>query len=167
MTSSQLTYGGLGIALAILALNLWGFWKGGKDPKTLGPFVAGWGMGALATLCAGGLLGWLAGMATAGTNTTGNRAVPGVTGQDGTDIRPGIAGALTPGGALLTFLLSVVFVVALKGAAKKASRRMVGGLICGICLAYTAATAGMLDSTLTPLVNAAGDRLLAVFGGEA
>jgi hypothetical protein len=168
VTSTQLTYGGLGIALAILALNLYGFWTVGKrDPKHLGPFAGAFCMGTLATLCIGGLLGWIAGTATAGTNTGGDRAVPGVTGQNGADIPAGTAGQLTPGGALLVFLLSVVFVVALKGAAKKATRRMIGGLICGICLAYTAAGAGLLDSTLTPLVNAAGDRLLGVFGGEA
>lgn len=167
MTSTQLTYGGLGIALLILTLNLWGWWTGGRDPRKLGPFLGAYCMGSLFTLCAGGLLGWAAGMITGGTNTTGNKTVPGVTGTDGADIAPGIAGALTPGGALLVFLLTGVFVIALKSAAKQISWRMIGGLICGVCLTYTAGAAGLLDSTLTPVVNMAGDRVLGVFGGEA
>lgn len=165
-TATQLTLGGLGIALLILALNLYGFWTvGKKDPAHLAPFGAGVGMGALATMCVGGLYGWAASALAGGANGGGDRAVPGATGGDSRPITTGTTAALTDGGGLLVFILSGVFAVALRSASKKPSRRMLGGLIVGACLAYTAGVAGLLDDTLAPAVNAAGDQLLGFFEG--
>lgn len=168
MTSTQLSVGGLAIALTVLALNLYGWWtEGGRDPKHLAPFAAGFGMGALATMCVGGLFGWAASALAGGSNTAGDTAVGGTTGADGRDIATGTTATLTEGGALLTFVLSGVFVVAIRAARKKPSRRMLGGLFVGACLAYTAAVSGVLDDTLAAAVNSAGDQVIAWFGGEA
>lgn len=56
--ATGLSLAGVAAALAIMWANFRPWWKGGRDPKALLPYGAGWLLGALATVCAGGALGW-------------------------------------------------------------------------------------------------------------
>ncbi|AZM46585.1 hypothetical protein DMB38_12860 [Streptomyces sp. WAC 06738] len=166
MIPASLTVGGLGVGLAILGVNLWKWWKSpGRDPKALLPFAAGLSLGALATLCAGGLLGVLAGWTAGLNNKAGEVAVPGATGTSSGAVARGSMGALTSGGALLVFLLAVAYVVAWRAANKELKRKLLGGWWSGATLSLSAGAAGILASTLVPLVNDAGGEVLAFFEG--
>ncbi|MFD3717258.1 hypothetical protein [Streptomyces sp. NPDC058674] len=140
-----LTLAGLGISLVILYANARTWWKAGKDPKTLGPFGAGFTLGALATVCTGGLLGFLAGCTVQATNGTGARVVPGSTGTPSQPLAQGSLGQLTPEGGLVVFLLAAGVTLAWRAAGKDVKKRMAGGLLCGACLCATAGFASLLD----------------------
>lgn len=152
---TQLTLGGLAIALAVLYANLRPWWKGGRDPKQLAPFGSGFALGALATICAGGLLGWLAGCSAGVTNTVGDKAVPGTTGTTSGALTKGSLGQLTAEGGVVVFLLAVGVVLAWKAAGKLDKRRIAGGMICGTTLCLTAGVAGLL-AWLPQVINGAG-----------
>lgn len=164
-TATTLSIGGLGIALAILIANLRPWWKSKKrDPKDLIPFGSGFAVGALATICGGGILGWLAGCAAGAANTAGRRAVPGATGTPDGSIAHASLGQLTPGGGLVVFLMTVGLVLAWKSTEKKEKKRMAGGVFCGTTLCLTAGIAGLL-TWLPMVVNTSGDWLLGLVGG--
>lgn len=163
-TATTLSIGGLGVALAILWANLRPWWKGGRDPKQLLPFGHGFTVGALATVCAGGVLGLLAGCTAGVANTAGRRAVPGTTGTSDGTIAHASLGQLTPGGGLVVFLLAVGLVIAWKSTGKAEKKRMAGGAFCGSTLCLTAGIAGLL-TWLPSVANASGGWLLGLVGG--
>lgn len=145
MTTNQLTFAGAAVSLAVLFLNLRPWWKGGRDPKQLIPFGSAFILGALATVCTGGLLGWLAGCSAVGANTAGNKAVPGTTGTPDSVLARGSMGQLTAEGGVVVFLLAIGVAAAWKAAGKSDKRRMFGGGFCGMTLCLTAGIAGTLD----------------------
>lgn len=164
MTTTQLTFAGAAISLAVLFLNLRPWWKGGRDPKALIPFGVSFILGALATVCTGGLLGWLAGCSAVGANTAGNKAVPGTTGTSDAALARGSLGALTPEGGVVVFLLAIGVFAAFKAAGKSDKRRMVGGGFCGATLCLTAGIAGTLDF-LPGVANSIGAGLRSALEG--
>lgn len=156
---------GLTISLAVLGANLRTWWKSpGRDPKTLGPFAGGFTLGALATVCAGGVLGLLAGCGTDLTNTAGGRAVGGTTGSTDSTLASGTLGTLTPEGAMVVFLLTVGVVITWRAAGKEIKRRMAGGLLCGATLCATAGIASLLN-WLPGTANAIGQGIRAAVEG--
>lgn len=156
MTSPGLSLAGLALVLAILWANLRPWWKGNRDPQQLRAFGTGAFLGALSTMCGGGLLGWLAGCAPNAANTSGAKATQGVTGQTPAEtVTTGTLGQLTPEGAVVVFLVAVGTVLAFRAAGKQDKKRMVGGAFCGICLCLTAGVAGALGF-LPDLINQAG-----------
>lgn len=155
MTTTQMTLAGVAISLAILLLNLRGWWKSGRQLKDLWPFTQTFMLGALATICAGGILGWLAGCTAQGVNTAGDKVVPGTTGTNGGAIAYGSLGNLTQEGGAVVFVLTVLVVAAWKAAGKTEQRRMAGGAICGSTLCLTAGIAGWMD-WLPDVINAFG-----------
>lgn len=160
-----LTLVGLALSLAVLAANLYPWWTGNRDAKQLEPFGTGFLLGTLSTMCAGGLLGLLAGCAPRAANEAGDRAVAGVTGATSTStVAHSTLGQLTPEGALIVFLATALVVLAWKKAGKKDKKRIAGGALCGVTLCTTAGVASAL-SWLPGLVNGAGDQLKAAFEG--
>lgn len=156
MNSPGLSLAGLAIVLAILWANLRPWWKGSRDPQQLRAFGTGSLLGALSTMCGGGLLGWLAGCAPSAANTGGAKATQGVTGQEAAGaVTTGDLGQLTPEGAVIVFLIAVGTVLAYRAAGKKDKKRMLGGAFCGVCLCLTAGVAGALGF-LPDLINQAG-----------
>lgn len=164
-TSASLTLTGLAISLAILYANLRPWWTGSREAKQLVPFGSGFGLGALSTVCAGGLLGWLSGCARHGANSAGDKGVRGVTGSSGSGaLTRGDLGQLTPEGACVVFLLTVAVFLAWKAAGKKDKKRIVGGGFCGATLCVTAGVAGALE-WLPDAVNQAGTALRSAVEG--
>ncbi|WP_431784347.1 hypothetical protein [Streptomyces chumphonensis] len=155
MTTTSLTLAGAAIALAILYANLRPWWKGGRDPKQLLPFGQGLLLGALSTLCVGGILGWLVGLIVSAANGAGDRVVSGATGTSSGTLNPGVMGQLTPEGAVVVFLLAVGVVLGWKAASKLDKRRIAGGAFVGATLCLTAGVAGLLG-ILPTAVNAIG-----------
>ncbi|AEW94620.1 MULTISPECIES: hypothetical protein [Streptomycetaceae] len=167
MSHTALTVGGLAVGLAITGVNAWSWWKSpGRDPKHLLPFASGFALGALSTIC-GGLLGAAAGWTAGLNNAAGGHIVPGATGTGAGTVARGAAGGLTPGGALLTFLLLVGVIVAWRAATKVLKRRLAGGWWAGATLTLSAGVAGLIGSTIVPVVNTGGDSVLAWFNGGA
>ncbi|RKN61880.1 hypothetical protein D7231_31910 [Streptomyces klenkii] len=164
-TANMITVGALALALLVLVLNVRGWWNSGRKPAAAVPFLSSFAVGALATVCTGGLLGWIAGLITGTANTAG-RIAPSATGTDDGVISPGNLGVLSQGGALVVFVATGVWAVCWRSAAENPRRRMNGGLLCGVTLAFTAGVAGLLGDMLVPGVNSIGDPVIAWFSGE-
>lgn len=160
-----LSLAGLTVSLIVLYANLRTWWKGGKEPKALGPFAAGFTVGALAVVCTGGILGYLAGCTVQAANGIGARAVPGATGTQGAPLARGSMGQLDPEGGVVVVLLTAGLFLAWKAAGKDVKKRMLGGLLCGACLCVTAGVASLLDG-LPQAANGLGIAIRSAFEGE-
>lgn len=157
--ATGLTLTGLAISLAILWANFRPWWKGSREFKQLIPFGQGFFLGAVSTVCTGGLLGWLAGCSAGAANEGGERGVQAVTGAAGTGaLTKGSLGNLTPEGAVIVFLLTVGVVIAWKAAGKQEKKRTLGGAFVGATLCLTAGVASLLN-WLPGTLNALGDQL--------
>ncbi|MFE7754305.1 hypothetical protein [Streptomyces sp. NPDC057429] len=155
-TTTGVTLAGAAIALTILVIQLRKWWTGGRALKDLIPTIQGLLTGALGTVCAGGLLGWLAGCTRQAANGAGGKVVTGTTGtESGAPLASGTLGQLTPEGGVIVFLLAVVLVLSYKAANKEDKGRLLGALGAGFILCATAGVAGMLEG-LPDLVNALG-----------
>ncbi|MBP8532374.1 hypothetical protein [Streptomyces sp. MK37H] len=165
MTSNRLSLAGAAISLAVLYFNLRPWWRGGRNLKDLVPFAQSALLGAFSTICAGGLLGWLAGCSVQSANTAGYKAIPGTTGTQDTGLSRGTFDRLTPEGGVVVFLLTMVVAAAWKAAGKQNRRRMAGGAFVGATLCMTAGVAGMLGG-LPSAANHLGDGLKAALEGQ-
>ncbi|MFJ4852409.1 hypothetical protein [Streptomyces sp. NPDC088730] len=169
MTTTQTgaTLAACAIAITIMAVYLWKWWKGGRAIKDLFAMVQGFINGALATICAGGLAGWLAGCTRQVAGGVGGKTVTGTTGADsGTAIASGSLGQLTPEGGVVVVVLFVLLIVSYKTASKDDKGRLIGFCIAGAILCVTAGVAGALDG-LPALVNSLGLSGSNMLGGNA
>jgi hypothetical protein len=166
MNSPALSLAGLAITVAILWANLRPWWTGGRDLKMLAAFGKGAGFGVLGALCAGGLLGWLAGCAPGVGNTAGSKAVGAVTGTATSSslARGSLSGSLTEEGAVVVALAAFGIFLAWRKASKDDKKRMLGGAYCGASLCVTAGVAGVL-SFVPDLINGAGAQVRAAIDG--
>lgn len=138
--------GSVAVALAILWANLRPWWKGGRDPKALLPFGAGAGIGSLATICVGGVLGWGAARAAGTSASLGEKGVATTTGVSGSSSLPvARMGVLTPEGAVVTVLLLVAVVLLFKASGKQDKRRIIGGALSFAILAFLPGVAATLQ----------------------
>lgn len=164
--TTGLTLAGALLVLAIAYLNLRTWYKGSRDVKQLIPFGSWFLIGAMGTVCTGGILGWITGHAPAIANSGGDKASSMVTGTaDTSAVAPASLGSLTPGGAGVVFLATVAAVLAFKAYGKVDKKRALGGLFCGSSFCVTAAAASLLD-WLPALINEAGDQLTAAVQGS-
>ncbi|MEU3976873.1 hypothetical protein [Streptomyces bacillaris] len=158
MTTTQTgaTLAAVLIAVAIMAVYLRKWWVGGRTLKDLIPMIQGFLTGALATICFGGLAGWLAGCTRQAAGGVGGKVISGTTGtESGSPLATGSMGQLTPEGGAVVFLLMVILVVSYKAANKDDKGRLLGFLAAGMILCVTAGVAGMLTG-LPDLVNGLG-----------
>lgn len=166
MSSPSLTAGGLAISLAATGYHAWKWWKTtGRKPRDLVPFAGSAVLGGLSTICAG-LLGVLAGWTVGVDNGLGKQAVSGATGTGGAAVHHGTAGQLSPGGAIVTFLLAFAFVVAWKAADKVMKQKLFWGWFSGATLTFTVGVAGLFLHVVHG-VNGIGDPMYAWFDGGA
>lgn len=137
--------GSAAIALAIVYLNLRPWWKGGRDPKALLPYSAGAGLGSLATICVGGVLGWIAVRIAGLSASAGDKGVGTATGVSGSNSLPvGRMGTLTPEGAVITVLILVAVGALYKTSGKQDKRRIIGGFFSFAILAFLPGVAALL-----------------------
>lgn len=164
MSSVALTAGGLAVSLAATGIYCWKWWKtGSRKPADLAPFAGSYVLGGLATICTG-LLGILGGWTALLGNGIGKHAVSGATGKGAAVMNHGTAGTLTPGGAIVVFLIAVGFVVAWKAAAKTMKRQLFWGWFCGSTMTLTVGVAGLFVHVVG-LVNGVGDSGYGWFNG--
>ncbi|MFJ1698172.1 hypothetical protein ACIOHC_24155 [Streptomyces sp. NPDC088252] len=154
--TTGVTLAGAAIAVTILFIQLRKWWTGGRALKDLLPTVQGLLTGALGTMCAGGLLGWLAGCTRQGVNSAGGKAITGVTGTDsGAPLAGASMGQLTPEGGVVVFIVAVALVLSYKAASKEDKGKLLGALAAGFILCAVAGVAGALEG-LPELVNGIG-----------
>ncbi|MGQ4351968.1 hypothetical protein [Streptomyces drozdowiczii] len=144
------------IAIAVMAVYLRKWWTGGRAVKDLVTMAQGFINGALATICLGGLGGWLAGCARQTAGGVGGKVVSSTTGTSaGTPMATASLGRLTPEGGCVVFLLFVILIVSYKAASKEDKGRLMGFVFAGAVLCVTAGVVGVLNG-LPDLVNSLG-----------
>ncbi|MEU2180088.1 hypothetical protein [Streptomyces thermolilacinus] len=155
MNGTTLSLAGLAAALLIAWANFRPWWRGTRDPKALLPYGSGWLLGALATICVGGVLGWgAAGIAglTAGASDT---LVAHLVGTAAAQLASARMGTLTPAGGVVVVLALGCVILLYKASEKRDRRRVLGGVICGTVMAALPGIAAMLG-WLPDTVNAIG-----------
>lgn len=142
--ATGLSLAGVAAALAILYANFRPWWKGGRDPKALLPFGSGWLLGSLATVCAGGALGWgaagIAGLLSKG----GDTAVGSLVGTGAAALASRRMGTLDPAGGVVVALVFFVVALVFKVSGKQDKRRIVGGIVTGAVLGFLPGIAAQL-----------------------
>ncbi|MFE1329742.1 hypothetical protein [Streptomyces microflavus] len=142
--ATGLSLAGVAAALAILWANLRPWWKGGRDPKALLPYGSGWLLGSLATVCAGGALGWgaagIAGLLSKG----GDTAVGSLVGTGAAALASRRMGALSPEGGIVVALVFFIVALVFKVSDKKDKRRIAGGIVTGAVLGFMPGVASQL-----------------------
>ncbi|MEV6437254.1 hypothetical protein [Streptomyces anulatus] len=148
--ATGLSLAGVAVALAIAWANFRPWWKGGRDPKALLPYGAGWLLGSLSTVCAGGALGWGAAGIAGLLSKTGDTAVGSLVGTGAAALASHRMGALDPAGGVVVALVFFVVALVFKLSGKLDRRRILGGVITGAVLGFlpgVAAQLGVLPDT--------------------
>ncbi|MDX2922079.1 hypothetical protein [Streptomyces sp. NE06-03C] len=163
--ATSLTLTGLAISLAVLWANFRPWWKGTREFKQLIPFGQGFLLGAVSTVCTGGILGWLAGCSAGAANSGGERGVQAMTGSASSGaLTKGSLGNLSPEGAVIVFLLTIGVGIAWKAAGKAEKKRTTGGAFVGATLCITAGVASLLN-WLPGTLNQLGEQLVTAIQG--
>jgi hypothetical protein len=145
MNALSLSLAGVALALAVLYANLRPWWNGGRDPKALVPYGSGWLLGSLATVCVGGALGWGAAGIAGLTAAAGDTVIGVVIGTGAAQLATTRMGTLTPAGGVVTFLVLVAVILLHRASGKQDRRRIAGGLITGVVLAFLPGVVAALD----------------------
>ncbi|ARF62880.1 hypothetical protein B1H20_16900 [Streptomyces violaceoruber] len=144
MTATGLSLAGVAVALIIMWANFRPWWKGTRDPKALLPFGAGWLLGALATVCAGGALGWGAAGVTGLLSKGGNTAVSSLIGTGPAALASTRMGTLTPAGGIVVCIILAGVVLLHRASGKLDRRRIIGGIATGAVLGFLPGVAAQL-----------------------
>ncbi|MFH9610446.1 hypothetical protein [Streptomyces sp. NPDC017448] len=145
MNATGLSLAGVAVALVIMWANFRPWWKGGRDPKALVPYGAGWLLGALATVCAGGALGWGAAGITGLLSKGGDTAVGSLVGTGPAALASTRMGSLTPAGGIVVCIVLAVVIFLHRASGKLDRRRIIGGVITGAVLGVLPGIAAQLD----------------------
>ncbi|MFD5041978.1 hypothetical protein ACFWNI_33550 [Streptomyces sp. NPDC058377] len=147
---------GCAAALAVLFVTLRSWWTGGRAAKDLILPVQGFLTGGLATVCVGGLGGWIAGCTRQGVGGAASTAITATTGTEAGDpIATASLGQLSEEGGIVVVLIFLACLLSYKAAPKGDKGTMLGCLAAGMILCVTAGVAGALDG-LPDLINQAG-----------
>lgn len=155
MNAVTLSLAGVAAALAILWANFRPWYKGSRDPKALIPYGAGWLLGSLATLCAGGALGWGAAGITGLLSRGANTGIGSVIGTGPAALSARRMGTLTPEGGIVVALALLCVVLLYRASGKLDRRRVLGGILTGAVLGFLPGIAAAMD-WLPDVVNQAG-----------
>ncbi|MES9558775.1 MULTISPECIES: hypothetical protein [unclassified Streptomyces] len=156
MTSAQLSYGGLGLAVAVLVLTTVRWWRRGHQTPGAAALSGGLLIGLLSALCSGGLLGFAARYLTIeATNPLGNK----LTGT-GDLFAPAAPAGMTAGGGVATALLLGVTVLAWRCCDAQLRRQITAGAVSGSAFGLAGGISGLAAVVLMPPVNAFGDQIL-------
>lgn len=156
------SYGALFIGFACLVIELADWYPGltalRKHPTkwaaSLGSFLWTWCVGAVLTLCVGGLVGLATGWFIWGAGWLGDAAyVAGLGGQRQEASRIADV-ALTPGGIFMAGLLILVTVIRVRKGGTSPSK--IRGLISGILMSCSAGVAATVAVPLASAVNISG-----------
>ncbi|MEU7348337.1 hypothetical protein ABZ778_31430 [Streptomyces bacillaris] len=144
MNATGLSLAGVAIALVIMWANFRPWWRGNRDPKALIPYGAGWLLGALATVCVGGALGWGAAGITGLLSKGGNTAVGSLVGTGPAALASTRMGSLTPAGGIVVCLVLAGVIILHRASGKLDRRRIIGGIATGAVLGVLPGIAAQL-----------------------
>ncbi|MFJ5927607.1 hypothetical protein ACIQF6_33930 [Kitasatospora sp. NPDC092948] len=158
MTPTQLSVGGLGLALAILVGTALRWWRRGFELPDTFALAGGLLSGLLSALCSGGLLGLATHLlVTRATNPLGNKVTGG--GSEQLLAHPGDAGLTRPGG-VATLLIAAATALLWKCCDARLRAQIGAGAVSGSALGLAAGISGLAAATLVPAVNALGAQFL-------
>lgn len=165
MTTSTVSLGGVAIGVALLLAFLLRWWFQEKHkPARLIPFVLSVAYGMLLILSAGGVTGWLSGMALWGSNGVGDLSLVYGVGGSTQDVTRARQLVLTPGGHVIVLLATVTLICLWKWAGGKVPHyKIAWGTLTGICLALSGTLAGAAAVPLGSAVNWLGTAFTGVF----
>jgi len=157
-----LTYGALIVGLMALAAELANWYPGWKALRKaplkwvagLAPFGFMWLVGALMSMCAGGLVGWATGWFVWGAGWLGDGALIYGVGGERQSVPTGLSQPLTNGGLAMTLIILVVAVIRLRKGGMEWNHKR--GLISGATLGLSAGVAAVVAVPLASAVNLAG-----------
>ncbi len=159
MTPTQLSVGGLALALVLLMATALRWWRRGFPLPDAFALVGGLASGLLSALCSGGLLGLAAHLLVGqAANPIGNK----VTGHGSEQLlaHPGPAGLSGPGG-VATVLLVAVMALAWRCCDARLRAQIGTGVLSGSALGLAAGVSGLAAATFVPAINHLGDQVLA------
>ncbi|MGW4814291.1 hypothetical protein ACWEPB_21960 [Kitasatospora cineracea] len=158
MTPTQLSVGGLALALVLLLVTALRWWRRGFPLPDALALAGGLASGLLSALCSGGLLGLAAHLLVGQvTNPLGDKVL-------GSDTHllthPGPAGLTGPGG-VATLLLAAATVLLWRCCDARLRAQIGTGVLSGSALGLAAGVSGLAAVTLVPAINHLGDQVLA------
>lgn len=169
---NYVTFGGVTVGLCPLGYELMTWWPGRKslmkDPLKhaahLLPFIASWAYGCLTTLGVGGLIGAASSGILGLSNWLGDTALIWGVGESGGQL----AGRdtflpLTGPGTAIVFILTVVFLAAVRKAGEEQRPVLKRGAWCGITLGTSAGVAGFAAVPLAMSANWSGGHVYGAF----
>ncbi|WP_050497643.1 hypothetical protein [Streptomyces griseus] len=142
--ATGLSLAGVAAALVIMWANFRPWWKGGRDPKALIPFGAGWLLGALSTVCVGGALGWGAAGITGLLSNGSDTAVGSLVGTGPAALASARMGSLTPAGGIVVCGVLAGVILLHRASGKLDRRRIIGGIVTGAVLGFLPGVAAQL-----------------------
>ncbi|MER7908281.1 hypothetical protein [Streptomyces sp. NPDC096068] len=169
-TSSAITGAGLAVGIALIATELYRWWKGGtgggpgggggRNPKDLAPFGGGITFGTLMVACPAGLLAVGAGFLRWGGNSFGDFLMRSMTGQTSTTVATGTAPKLDGNGALIVTAVVLALILLRKAFAKIAKGKFWRGVFAGTLITIGTGAFAVIGQLVVPGVNALGAQLL-------
>lgn len=159
-----ITYGTLVIGLLALAAELADWYPGWKALRkaparhagALAPFAFMWAVGALMSMCAGGIVGWATDWFVWGAGWLGDGAmIYGVGGQREA-VAQGLSQPLTNGGLAMTLIVLTVAVIRIRKAGGGLGWSHKRGIVSGATLGLSAGVAAVVAVPLASAVNLAG-----------
>lgn len=154
------------LAALLIVINLKTWFTTPKKPlSVLFPGIQGIVAGVSAALCTGGVIGWAASMIAGATNSISG-IIPWATGTQDEGVDAGTTSGLSIWGGGVAFAIVVIYLLALRALSgshsdqdKTRRLRLIGGLVVGVCLTYTAGVAAAVTNYLIPWYNSAGEFL--------
>lgn len=173
--TTSITTAGFALAVALLGVELWRWYKGGKgggddhhgghggsarDPKALIPLALGIVCGILAVACPSGLLGKGAGVLRWGGNGVGGTIMQTLTGQGGAPLGEAAAPTLDGYGAVVVTALFIALWLLRKQIPKLPKGKWKKGLFIGVMLCVSTGTAAVVAQSVVGGANNLGHQLL-------
>jgi hypothetical protein len=172
-TTSAITTAGFAVGLALLAAELWRWYKGGggkgakgkggddgggaaRNPKALIPLALGIVCGILMVACPAGLLGLTSGFLRWGGNGAGGLAMDWLTGQKAAPLGTAATPTLDGYGAVIVTALTLSLWLLRKSIAKAVKGKWKKGVLIGVLLCISTGTAAMVAQTVVGSTNDLG-----------
>lgn len=169
-TAGTVTTAGFALALGLLGVDHWRWYKGGggagpgggggRDPKALIPFWFGVTFGILMVACPSGALGQMAGVFRWGGNGAGGMVMSAVTGHDGDTLARAYAPTLDGNGAVVVTVLVIVLWLLRKQFAKVIKGKWWKGVLVGVLLCISTGTAAVVAQLVVGSTNDLGKWVL-------
>ncbi|MFC8491800.1 hypothetical protein ACFUJU_13555 [Streptomyces sp. NPDC057235] len=172
-TSATITVAGLAVALALIGIEGYRWWKtgtgkaaaaggegGGRNPKALIAFGGGIAFGTLMVACPAGLLGIGAGFLRWGGNAFGDFVMRSMTGQTSTTVATGAAPAIDSYGAVVVTAIVLILFALRKAFPKTSKGKFWRGTLTGTLIGIGTGLFAVIGQVVVPGVNTIGAEIV-------